>query len=143
MNTPVEIEQGVRRTLGAIAQAADDGRIDDYLALFMPDAEWTVPSGSYVGRDSIRAVLDLINPVAPQRHLVFNSVIDTHGDAVAATSDFVFLIHEPSGWVTAAVGRYQDEFHHHDGRWLLSRREVVGQTPSAYMPSPEVDDQPF
>jgi len=128
---------GVRATLAAIAQAADDGRNDDYVAIFAPDAVWDIPSGRFVGHVRIRDFLDEIRPTSAQRHVVSNSIIDIDGSEAKVVSDFVFLVHGNTGWSVAAVGRYHDEFRYGEDRWTLSRREVRDQTPAGFRPASE------
>ncbi|MFE7418245.1 nuclear transport factor 2 family protein [Rhodococcus sp. NPDC057529] len=128
--------EAIRRRLAAIAHAADDNRIDDYVACFTPDAVWEIPSGTYSGRDEIRTVLEAIAPRQPQRHVVTNSAIEVKDQRAIAISDFVFLVYGDSGWSVAAIGRYHDVFHEAGGGdWRLGHRAVRDQTPDGYMPS--------
>jgi uncharacterized protein (TIGR02246 family) len=128
-------DTAVRNRLAEIAHAADDGRTDDYIEMFAPGAVWQVPSGTYTGREQIRKVLEDIAPQQPQRHVLANTAVVENSDHVSATTDFVFMVYEKSGWVIAAVGRYHDEFEEQDGSWKLRRRSVRDQTPAAYMPT--------
>ncbi|UKA55219.1 nuclear transport factor 2 family protein [Arthrobacter sp. FW305-BF8] len=136
----ITADASVRNRLASIAHAADDGRTEDYVAMFTADAVWEIPSGTYVGHDKIRQVLETIAPARPQRHVVANTIVDAQDDHLHAVSDFLFLVHEPSGWVVAAVGRYHDEFRDEDGTLRLRRRTVRDQTPVAYMPTKVVND---
>ncbi|MDV7088938.1 nuclear transport factor 2 family protein [Rhodococcus opacus] len=129
-----ESAECIRTTLAAIAKAADDGRTDDYVAIFAPDAIWDIPIGKHRGHREIRETLEAIAPRRPQRHVVVNSIIEVKGCDASADSDFIFLVYGDSGWNIAAVGRYHDQFENRDGKWLLCKRIVSGQTPPGYSP---------
>lgn len=61
-------------------RALDDNRIDDLIALFVPDGEWARPAGNLRGPDAIRG--DLANRPAGRtsRHMTSNLRILELGD---------------------------------------------------------------
>jgi ketosteroid isomerase-like protein len=133
MTTYEAVAAGVRGTIAAHAQAQDDGRTEDIVALYTPDGVLDVPGvGTYEGTDAIRAAWDEWKPNLPQRHMVTNTVItDWTDDEARATSDVVYIQLGDSGWSIQIVARYHDTFRDTDGTWLLSRRaeEWVGWQP--------------
>jgi len=114
----------VQATIAAYAQALDAGRTDDLVELFCPDGISEIAgSGTFEGHEAIRAAYARWQPTTPQRHLVANTVVTSwDGDDATAVSDLALLRRDPSGWVVALAGRYEDSLHRHDGRWLFRRR---------------------
>ncbi|KPI20353.1 hypothetical protein OK074_1182 [Actinobacteria bacterium OK074] len=132
-----EVSAGVRATVAAHARAQDEGRTEDMVALYLPDAVVEVPGFAPLeGADAIRAAFSRPgwrpDPDRPQCHLVGNTVLtEWHDRAAKATSDVVLLVREGSAWSVAVVARYHDTFEESAGRWLLRRRvdEYVGDPP--------------
>ncbi|MFJ9244913.1 nuclear transport factor 2 family protein [Streptomyces sp. NPDC101776] len=132
-----EVNAGVRATIGAHAQAQDEGRTADMVALYVPDAVVEIPGfAALVGADAIREAFSQPgwrpDPSRPQRHMVGNTLLTEWDDRTAkATSDVVLLVHDGSAWSVAVVARYHDTFEESAGPWLLRRRvdEYVGDPP--------------
>ena len=128
--TFAEVAEAVRRTIAAYAQALDDGRTDDVVATFCPDAEIDLPGqGVFEGIDAIREAYAAWVPRAPQRHLVVNTlVLEWDQQKAHAVSDLVFLLKSGDSWAVQLVGRYDDVFRRDpdgDDRWLIHRRRAV------------------
>jgi hypothetical protein len=119
-----EAVEGIRAVIAAHAQAQDDGRTDDLVALYGRDGAVEVPgAGTYEGADALRAVFAGWQPQRPQRHVVVNTVVTVWDDDEAqATSDVVFVQKGESGWAVQVVGRYHDTLQGQGGTWLLRRR---------------------
>ncbi|MFI6407499.1 nuclear transport factor 2 family protein [Streptomyces sp. NPDC050548] len=132
-----EVSAGVRATIAAHAQAQDEGRTTDMVALYLPDAVVEIPGfDPLAGADAILAAFSQPgwrpDPGRPQRHMVGNTLLTEWDDRTAkATSDVVMLVHDGSAWSVAVVARYHDTFEESAGRWLLRRRvdEYVGDPP--------------
>lgn len=124
--------EGVRATIAAYAQALDDGRTDDVVATFGPDAVCEIPGmGTLQGHVALHGAYTRWKPRRPQRHLVVNTLVTEWSDAEAtAISDVVFILQGDSGWAVQLVGRYHDVFHHDDGRWRFHRRAAEFVTPA-------------
>ena len=123
-NSFADVVAGIRAVLAAHAQAQDDGRTDDLVALYCPDGVVEVPDvGTFEGADALRAAFGGWAPQLPQRHIVVNTVVTewTVEDA-DATSDVVFTQKGESGWTVQVVGRYHDSFRVIDGAWRIRRR---------------------
>lgn len=119
-----EVAEGVRATIAAYAQALDDGRTEDLLETFCPDATCRIPGlGTPQGIDQLRQAFSGWTPQRPQRHLVANTLVTEWSETEArAVSDLVFLLQEESGWAVKIVGRYRDTLRLHDGRWRFHQR---------------------
>jgi uncharacterized protein (TIGR02246 family) len=122
-----QVAEGVRATIAAYAQALDDGRTDDVVALFCPDGVCEIPGlGAHQGHEAIRTAFAGWKPVQPQRHLVVNTLVTEKGDHEAsAVSDVVFLLCGKAGWQVKMVGRYDDLLHFSDGVWRFRRRAAA------------------
>lgn len=123
-----EIER-IRTTLQQYAMFLDDGRVEDFLDLFTPDAVFTADEFTYAGRDAIRLEL-AEKPRGPGKHLPFPALIELDSATTAhAWSDFlrVKIAREgdPTSWVVTSMGRYYDRLTKgKDGRWRFERRDV-------------------
>ncbi|MCX4815255.1 nuclear transport factor 2 family protein [Streptomyces sp. NBC_01239] len=128
MATYAEVYAGVRTTIGAHAQAQDDGRVEDMAAWYVPDAVMEIPGiATLKGPEAIAEAFTQPGWRAdqdhPQRHLVTNTVLTSWSDHEArATSDVTLIRHDGSTWSIVIVARYHDEFLQSDGRWLLRHR---------------------
>ncbi len=122
--TYAEVVAGVRATMAAYTQALDDGRTDDVVATFCPDAACEIPGlGAHEGHDALRQAYAKVTPARPQRHLVVNTLVsDWSDDEAHATSDVIFLLKCETGWAIQLVGRYHDVLHRSDGGWRFHRR---------------------
>jgi hypothetical protein len=121
-----EVVEGVRTTVAAHAQAEDDGRFDDLVALYHPRGSVQIAGGDLVeGADALRkAYAEWAAPV-PRRHAVVNTLlVEWSDDDAHATSDVVVLEKAESGWSVRAVGRYHDSLQLVDEIWLIRRRVV-------------------
>ena len=71
-----EVAEGVRAAIATYTQALDDGRTDDVVATFTPDAVCDLgPMGRFEGQDALRAAYAGWAPRGPQRHLVLNTLV--------------------------------------------------------------------
>lgn len=126
---PPELAAAVGQLLATYTQALDDGRVDDVVATFTPDAACDMPGlGALEGHEEIRSAYASVVPRASQRHLVFNTRIDTWSrDEATATSDVVFLLKGADGWVVHLVGRYADTVVRADDGWRFRFRRTEFQ----------------
>ncbi|MFF0817215.1 nuclear transport factor 2 family protein [Rhodococcus sp. NPDC003318] len=139
MGTFAEVYAQIQSTIAEHAQAQDDGRVDDMVALYWPDGVVEIPGFPLIeGADAIRAAFSQPgwqpDPAKPQRHVVTNTVLTEWTDSEAkATSDVAMLKNDGVGWSVAIVARYHDHFELSGERWLLRRRsdEYVGFQPVA------------
>lgn len=116
----------IRDLMGAYAQALDDGRTDDVVATFTPDATVALPGRDVLrGHDAIRQAYAGMVPRRPQRHVVSNTVVTVVDDNNAhASSDLLVLGKGESGWTVQFVGRYTDELRRHEGAWRFAARTL-------------------
>ncbi len=129
MTSFADVQAGVLATIAAHAQAQDDGRVDDLVALYWPDAVVVIPGMAVLeGVEAIRAAFSAPewrpDPARPLRHVISNSLVtawDEHSAKV--TSDVVMLRFDGAAWAPAIVARYHDQFEESGGRWLLRRRD--------------------
>lgn len=124
--TFADVIEGIRATIAAHAQAQDDGRTDDLVALYCPDGAVEVPDmGTFEGTEVLRDTFAGWAPQLPQRHIVVNTLVtDWSDNRATATSDVVFVQKGESGWAVQVVGRYHDVFQQTDGAWRLRRRTM-------------------
>lgn len=126
--TYADVDAGVRRAIAAYTQAVDDGRTDDILATFCPDAEVDIASfGTHRGLDALRTAYEKVVPRLPQRHLVLNTLVTAWDqERASTTSDVVFLLLLDGKWRVQLVGRYDDELRREaDGEWRFTSRSAT------------------
>jgi uncharacterized protein (TIGR02246 family) len=123
-------ESAIRRLLADYCHLLDDGRFDEWIELFDPDAVFVVMGNRLRGRDELR---DFIEPTQQEsdrgRHMLSEPAIRIDGDTANAATDFVF-VSRANAIMTA--GRYLDEMRRAPDRWRFTSREIVfsGDTPS-------------
>jgi uncharacterized protein (TIGR02246 family) len=119
----VRAVKDIRDTIAAYAQALDDGRTEDVVATFCPDATVRLPGMEPLhGHEAIRAAFARMRPRRPQRHVVVNTVVTVADDRTAsATSDLLVLGAGPD-WAVHLVGRYRDELRRQDAGWRFAAR---------------------
>lgn len=112
------------RLLATYTHALDDGRVDDVVATFSADGACDMPGlGRHAGHDALRAAYARVAPRDPQRHLVFNTRIESWGrDEATAVSDVVFLLRTDDRWRIRMVGRYTDTVVRTDDGWRFRLR---------------------
>jgi len=120
----VAVAEGVRTAIATYTQALDDGRTDDVVATFTPDAVCDLgPMGTFEGHDALRTAYAGWAPRGPQRHLVLNTLVTARSaDEAEAVSDVVFIAPGKAGWAIQLVGRYRDTLHSDGGTWRFHRR---------------------
>jgi hypothetical protein len=130
-----EIEDLMARYLFAI----DYFDWDAYVATFAEDGELEFASGKSVGRAAIRtAVTNFSQGIgrfyhtadgqpAKLRHVILQSAIRVEGDRAWARSLWLEMAnHGPNDEPKIGTyGAYEDEFKKVDGRWFISRRNVL------------------
>jgi ketosteroid isomerase-like protein len=128
--TFAEVAEGVRATIAAYTQALDDGRADDVVATFCPDAVCEFgDQGTFEGHGALRQAYAGWMPRGPQRHLVLNTLVTRRSaDEADAVSDVVFIAPGTGGWSIQLVGRYRDTLHRDGGTWRFHRRVVAFET---------------
>jgi 3-phenylpropionate/cinnamic acid dioxygenase small subunit len=102
-----------------------------YSRLFCEDGMWTGATGTAVGPDAIREMLEANlppNPPAPGEttwHLMANPIVDVDGATARARTMWVLLRRDAGDRPGLAVsGHYEDELVREGGRWLFRRREA-------------------
>jgi hypothetical protein len=131
--------EGVRRTLAQYCQLCDDGRWDDWIDLFTPDARFHVMHETRQGAETIVAFMKVGQAADKRgRHALFQPVIDVADDGLTARAwvDFCFL---DKGRQVTSIGRYHDELAlGDDGRWRFTLREIafLGKAPEVAQPPP-------
>jgi hypothetical protein len=114
---------------------------DAYVGTFAPDGELTFARGTTQGREAIRAVvMDFSQGIgrfyhtadgqpAKLRHVLLNSSIRVEGDRAWASTLWLEMANNgPNDEMKdGTYGLYQDEFVRLDGRWLISKRNVLNE----------------
>jgi uncharacterized protein (TIGR02246 family) len=119
----------IRHLLASYCHACDDGRFDDFAALFTEDAEFTVMGGTQTGRDAIKVWMAEAQP--PERrgkHLISEPAItvDDGGATASVRTDYAFVARDKSGLIVLSSGRYLDRLARgDDGRWRFASRRIV------------------
>jgi 3-phenylpropionate/cinnamic acid dioxygenase small subunit len=133
----------IRSLLARLAHLADVGEVDDYLALFTPDAVWVMPVIPQSGLEASerRGVTEIAAGVRERRasgvqgpgtdtaHVVTTTAIAFDGadpDTAIAESIWMFVADTASGAPRLqGFGRYRDTVKRTGGAWRLARREIA------------------
>jgi uncharacterized protein (TIGR02246 family) len=124
-------ELEVRNVVARLAQLADAGDLEDYVALFLPDASWEMPGGVRRGHDEIRAggaarrAEGTAGPGSATRHLVSTVAVELYGDTAVVQSYWQFLTHTTTAPHLDAAGHYRDTLIRTDRGWRVARREIT------------------
>jgi len=132
---PIADELEIRNLLARVAQLADSGDIDEYMACYTRDAVWSMPANpanglpasTKEGHDDIRAGVverragGVQGPGSNTRHVVTTSTVTVSGDTATGTSYFMFM----SGAAIQSVGQYDDRFVRGEDGWMVAHRTIV------------------
>jgi uncharacterized protein (TIGR02246 family) len=136
----VAAELEIRNVLARIAQTADAGSPDEYLALFTDDAVWDMPENLAVGlpgstrrgRDDLLAGVEerrragLQGPGTATRHLVATVSVDVEGaDTAVSRSYWSFWAETTTAPVVRSMGEYLDRFRRTTNGWKLAHRTIL------------------
>jgi len=134
--------EGVRYLLAEYCHAFDDGRADDWAALFTDAGSFGIDGlGDLHGRNQIAGFVSEATAalsaagIVGINHLTLNSAISVGTDRAEVVSDLAMLMPAETGFSVFALGRYRDVLIHHD-RWRFDHRQVCwfgGQAPPALL----------
>ena len=116
----------IRELLARYCFALDADRFEEMAALFTPDGVWETAFGTGTGRAGIVAQASSIatGPRPRRVHLTTNIVIDLHGDAATARSNWALIENSAAGPVIGSGGGYADRLVKVDGRWFFKHRTI-------------------
>lgn len=101
----------------------DDGRLDELLELFMPDAAVQISGQTHQGRDTLSAFFTAIAEATKgARHLCVNPEFTASGDSASGVLDFMLVYADER---RPLVGRYHDDYHRTDDGWRFAERRIV------------------
>ena len=114
----------IRATLARYCQYLDDGRFDDWTALFTEDCEFRVMGRHLVGRDELRAFVEPAQAEEMRgRHLISEPLVEVDGDSAVVKTDYAFVGRDLA---VQSSGRYHDVLAcGDDGEWRFREREIV------------------
>lgn len=114
----------IRATLARYCQYLDDGRFDDWTALFAEDCEFRVMGLHLVGRDALRGFIEPAQSEEMRgRHLISEPLIEVDGYRATVTTDYAFVGRDLA---VQSSGRYHDVLAcGDDGEWRFLEREIV------------------
>ena len=117
-------EREIRRLLAGYCQLLDDGRFDEWAALFTDDIEFVVMGMHKVGVAELRAFIEPTHePEARGKHMISEPWIEILSPSEAtATTDFAWVSRKG---VIGQSGRYHDDIVKSADRWQFRRREIV------------------
>jgi 3-phenylpropionate/cinnamic acid dioxygenase small subunit len=134
----------IRNLVAAVAQLADTGTIDDYVARFTEDAVWEMPANpvvgvaasTRVGHDEIRAgvverrAAGLQGPGSNALHVIttIRVVVGPDigpGDTATGHIYWLFYGETASTPTLRSMGQYHDTYRRTPDGWKLASRSVV------------------
>ena len=134
--------EAIRRLVALYGQLLDSKRFEAWAELFTVDARFRVWGRVHEGRDVIVREICGMQPDAPGKHVVLQSVIDIEDTSHARCwTDLSALATVGESIRVATIGRYHDRMvkDGEDGRWRFAERALVmggEEVPDGVMPSP-------
>ena len=121
---PGDEESKIRRLLAQYCQLLDDGRFDEWIALFTDDIEFVVMGMHKSGRTELRSFIEPSQQAdARGKHMISEPWIEIESaTAATATTDFAWVSKQGA---VGQSGRYHDQIVNRAGRWQFQRREIV------------------
>jgi 3-phenylpropionate/cinnamic acid dioxygenase small subunit len=122
-----------------VAQLADGGDIDEYVACYAEDAVWEMPANPAVGLTAAtldgaaairagavdRRAAGVQGPGTHTRHHVGTTSVDVRDDQATAQSYFVFYADTTGAMRPQTMGEYFDAFTCGPSGWRLRYRRIV------------------
>jgi 3-phenylpropionate/cinnamic acid dioxygenase small subunit len=124
----------IHETLSRYCHCVDRKRWDEFKALFTPDCclDFSQVLGRFEGHDGIQRFCDTMSSLGLfMRHLVTNVVIEGDGERARVAAYVLAITGAPGPAQQYGTGLYEDELVKRDGRWLLHRRHLMLDVPSA------------
>ena len=137
----VAAELEIRNVLALLAQLADRGDIDGYVALLTDDVVWAMPENPAIGlaaserrgRDEIvagqreRIAAGLQGPGSDTMHVLSTISVEVgrDGDTAVARSYFQYWGTTTTEPAVKNLGRYHDELRRTSDGWKLARRTIT------------------
>jgi ketosteroid isomerase-like protein len=125
-------ERAVMRAMNEYAHAMDAGDESGWVDAFAPDALFDVfkaDTGEKIhvenGHDDLASYIrGYPKPPHYRKHIMVNPLIDIDGDRAFVRSYWLLLQRDDDtgAAVLAAFGRYRDELHKIQGRWVIANR---------------------
>jgi 3-phenylpropionate/cinnamic acid dioxygenase small subunit len=130
----------IRSLIALLAQRADLGEVDDYVALFVEDAVWALPAipqtglaaSERHGRGEIEAgvrerrAAGVQGPGTDTAHVVTSTIVSFEAaDRAVAESTWMFLGETSTSPRILTFGRYRDTVCRTADGWRVARREIV------------------
>lgn len=105
----------------------DEERFDEWIALFVPEAQFDWREHILTGRDAIQKVIGRENPARPAgpgMHVFSNVMAEVRGDTIWASTNFQYLTHNQTGYSCLYAGRTFDVYVERDSQWQIQSRIV-------------------
>ena len=113
----------IRRLLAGCCQTLDDGRFEEWGALYTEDCRFAVMGRRTQGRAEMRALIEPFQTAELRgKHMISEPRINLHGDDANATTDFAFVAKDNK---ILQTGRYYDVLRRGADGWQVAGREIV------------------
>ncbi len=140
-----DIEE-IRKLKAAYCSACDDDHNGEAVAaLFVEDGTWqkieepnVTGDGKQVGRAAISAFMFGVREarfIKRSSHMVSNPVIHVKGDRATGLWKFIMLYSHVDGRFFRVIGRYEDTYIRHDGKWFFQSLTAIVEENNPYMES--------
>lgn len=134
-------ELEIRNLVARLAQLADDGGVEEYVALFAEDASWQGAPGPGPGGKSYnqvrrghadiragakeRLASGIQGPDSHTHHVVTNTAVWLSGDTARGKSFYLYFVNTNGKPEVDRMGVYHDEFRRTPGGWKMAKRVIV------------------
>jgi uncharacterized protein (TIGR02246 family) len=121
-----EVYRAISRTLHDYCRFVDEGRAEDFAALYTHDGVHDDGRSQRIGREQIKKLVEgVISRYQSTSHHASNIDIELIDDTHATAWSYIYAWHRAENAPDLEVwGRYADQLCLEEGRWRIAKREL-------------------
>ena len=124
----VEDQLAIRELTARYNYAIDEGRVDDWVATFVPDGTFeSTALGTFTGAEALRGFAEGYSAAFTGRHCTTDFVVEVDGDD-ARQRCYLILVNNAATPVVGVTAVYEDELRRTPHGWRFVHRKVVPDT---------------
>jgi ketosteroid isomerase-like protein len=115
-------EEAIRSAIAEYAHLIDDGRLDEWVTLYLEEGELDIGGHVLRGRAEIVSFLSGSSSQGSSTHIFSVPDIRVDGDKAVAVADFLLAQNDGQ---RISVGRVNDEWVREPDRWRIRTRRIA------------------